>query len=64
MHDQKYDRINTLASKERDRCSVADRVSAFISAGGHVHSIAPGVSGEKTRPYGNRRTTNSRGQFA
>lgn len=64
MSDSKYSRINTLASKEADRRSVADRVSAFLSAGGHIHSIEQGVSGEKARPYGSRRATNSRGQFA
>ena len=27
MHDNKYDRINTIASKEAERRSVADRVA-------------------------------------
>lgn len=36
MFDNKYDRINTLASKEADRRSVADRVAAFLAAGGRV----------------------------
>lgn len=39
MNDQKYDRINTLASKEADRRSVADRVASFIAAGGTVKAV-------------------------
>lgn len=39
MHDNKYDRINTLASKEADRRSVADRVAAFLAAGGRVEPV-------------------------
>lgn len=64
MHEQKYDRINTIASKETDRRIVADRVAVFLSAGGHIHPVAQGVGSQKARAYNNRRTTNSRGQFA
>ena len=39
MHENKYDRINTLSSKERDRNSVADRVAAFLAAGGKVQPV-------------------------
>ena len=39
MHDNKYYRINTLASKEADRNSVADRVAAFLAAGGKVQPV-------------------------
>jgi len=39
MHDNKYDRINTIASKEADRRGVADRVAAFLAAGGKVQPV-------------------------
>ena len=39
MFDNKYDRINTLASKEADRRSVADLVAAFLAAGGTVKAV-------------------------
>lgn len=70
MHDNKYDRINTLASKEADRRRVADRVAAFIAAGGHVHQFGTTASANRGHGYNGRITrakrpaTNSKGRFA
>ena len=43
MHDNKYDRINTLASKEADRRSVADRVAAIL-ADARPAGVAPSIN--------------------
>lgn len=69
MNDQKYDRINTLASKELDRRSVADSVARFLASGGCIQQIAQSASTNHAPAYNNRsgrkrRTTNSKGQFA
>ena len=69
MNDQKYDRINTLASKELDRRSVADSVDRFLASGGRIQQIAQSASTNYAPAYNNRsgrkrRTTNSKGQFA
>lgn len=70
MHENKYDRINTLASKEADRRSVADRMAAFLAAGGHVHQVGTTASANRGHGYNGRITrakrpvTNSKDQFA
>ena len=69
MNDQKYDRINTLASKEHDRRSVADSVASFLASGGCIQQIAQSASANQAPTYNNcaarkRRTTNSKGRFA
>ena len=69
MNDQKYDRINTLASKEHDRRSVADRVARFLASGGRIQQVAQNACAHQAPTYNNcaarkRRTTNSKGQFA
>ena len=69
MHENKYDRINTIASKERDRSSVADSVALFLASGGCIQQIAQSASATYAPAYNNRSgrkrcTTNSKGQFA
>ena len=70
MHDNKYDRINTLASKEADRQHVEARMAAFFAAGGHVHQVGTTASANRGHGYNGRITrakrpaTNSKGQFA
>lgn len=69
MFDNKYDRINTLTSKELDRRSVADSVARFLASGGCIQQIAQSASTNHAPAYNNRsgrkrRTTNSKGQFA
>ena len=69
MNDQQYDRINTLASKENDRRSVADRVARFLASGGRIQQVAQNACAHQAPTYNNcaarkRRTTNSKGQFA
>ena len=67
--NEKHDRINTLASKETDRRSVADRVASFLASGGCIQQIAQNASANHAPAYNNctarkRRTTNGKGQFA
>lgn len=50
MNDQKYDRINTLASKELDRRSVADSVARFLASGGRIQQIAQNAGAIQTQP--------------
>ena len=62
MHDNKYDRINTLASKEPDRRSVADSVARFLASGGCIQQIAQSAGTHQAPTYNNcaarkRRTT-------
>ena len=69
MHENKYDRINTPASKEADRRSVADSVARFLASGGCIQQIAQSASANHAPAYNNcaarkRRTTNSKGRFA
>ena len=69
MFDNKYDRINTLASKELDRRSVADSVARFLASGGFIQQIAQNAGTHQAPSYSNcstrkRRTTSSKGQFA
>jgi hypothetical protein len=70
MHDNKYDRINTIASKEADRQHVEARLAAFFAAGGHVHQVGTTASANRGHGYNGRiakakhSTKNSRGQFA
>lgn len=69
MFDNKYDHINTLASKELDRRSVADSVARFLASGGRIQQIAQSASANYAPAYNNRSgrkrcTTNSKGQFA
>ena len=54
MHDNKYDRINTLASKEADRRSVADRVAAFLAAGGTVKAVDHTANQSSKPGYGRK----------
>ena len=54
MFDNKYDRINTLASKEADRCSVADRVASFIAAGGRVEPVDHTANQSSKPGYGRK----------
>lgn len=56
MHDNKYDRINTLASKEADRRSVADRVASFIAAGGTVKAVDHTANQSSKPCYGRKLT--------
>lgn len=69
MHDNKYSRINTLASKEAERRSVADSVARFLASGGCIQQIDQSASANYAPAYNNRserkrRTTNSKGRFA
>ena len=70
MHENKYDRINTIASKELDRRSVADSVAHFLASGGHVHQVGTTASANRGHGYNGRITrakrpaTNSKGRFA
>lgn len=51
MHDNKYDRINTIASKEADRQHVEARMAAFFAAGGHVHQVGTTASANRGHGY-------------
>ena len=51
MLDTKYDRINTIASKERDRSSVADSVALFLASGGCIQQIAQSASANHAPAY-------------
>ena len=54
MHDNKYDRINTIASKEAGRRSVADRVAAFLAAGGQVEPVDHTANQSSKPGYGRK----------
>ena len=56
MHDNKYDRINTLASKWADRCSVAASVEAFLAAGGKVQAVDHTANQSSKPGYGRKLT--------
>ena len=68
MHENKYDRINTIASKEHDRRSVADSVAHFLASGGCIQQIAQSASANHAPTYNNcsgrKRRPASKGQFA
>lgn len=60
MQDNKYDRINTLASKEPERRRVAASVDAFLAAGGSINQIERGTGAQpKASPYGRARYSGS-----
>lgn len=56
MFDNKYDRINTLASKEADRRSVAASVEAFLAAGGKVQAVDHTANQSSKPGYGRKLT--------
>lgn len=56
MHDNKQGRIHTLASKEADRRSVADSVTAFLAAGGRVQAVDHTANQASQPGYGRKMT--------
>lgn len=56
MHDNKQGRIHTLASKEADRRSVADSVTAFLAAGGRVQAVDHTANQSSKPGYGRKLT--------
>ena len=54
MFDNKYDRINTLASKEADRQHVEARMAAFLAAGGRVEPVDHTANQSSKPGYGRK----------
>ena len=54
MHDNKYDRINTLASKGPSAAAWLLRVAAFIAAGGTVKAVDHTANQSSKPGYGRK----------